>query len=154
MIALASIGPLASLGVTIQMLLTMVVARHPIHSSSASIATAPGAPTAAIVLRAFADDFPPGTNPAAIEKYLAQRFQITDRDGKPVALRLVSVRTEGLVIIASLTASMPRGLAGSRIWHGVLSERFSDQVNIVQARYSGRSVSLLFTASDSAKPLP
>lgn len=140
--------------VTFRAVLALLAAWHPIHSSSATITVAPGSLTAGIVVRAFADDFPPGASRAAVEKYLAERFRMTDRAGKLVALRVDSVRVEGLVVITELTASAPRGLSGFRIWHGVLSERFTDQVNIVQARYSGRSVSLLFTASDSAKPLP
>ena len=147
------IGPFASLRMTIEIALSLG-AVHPIHSSSAMITLSPGSATAGIVLRAFADDFPPGASPAAIENYLSLRFRITDRDGKSVPLRVENVGVEGLVVVTRLTVSAPRGLTGYRIWHGVLSERFSDQVNIVQARYGGRSVSLLFTASDSAKPLP
>lgn len=138
----------------IRSLLALLSMWHPIHSSSATIAVHPGSHTATIVLRAFADDFPPGTRGPAVEKYLAARFRILDRAGNPVPLRVDSVRTEGLVIVTSLSIAAPGGLSGYRIWHGVLSERFSDQVNIVQARYGGRSVSLLFTASDSAKQLP
>ena len=140
--------------VKIQLLVALLAAGHPIHSSSAMIILRPGSATADIVLRAFADDFPPGTSPAAVEEYLSVRFRITDHEGKPVPLRVDGVGVDGLVVVTRLTVSAPRGLTGYRIWHGVLSERFSDQVNIVQARYAGRSVSLLFTASDSAKPLP
>jgi uncharacterized protein DUF6702 len=147
------IGLWASLRVTVEVALA-VASRHPIHSSAAVITLSPGSAIASIVLRAFADDFPPGTSPGAIERYLAGRFQLTDQEGKPVPLQVDSVRVDGLVVVTTLTASTPRGLSGYRIWHGVLSERFTDQVNMLQARYGGRSVSLLFTASDSAKPLP
>jgi len=147
------IGLFASLRVTIEVALALAT-RHPIHSSAAVITLSPGCVMASIVLRAFADDFPPGTSPGAIERYLAGRFRLTDQEGKPVPLRVDSVRVDGLVVVTTLTASTPRGLSGYRIWHGVLSERFTDQVNVLQARYGGRSVSLLFTASDSAKPLP
>lgn len=127
---------------------------HPIHSSSATLVVDSGSRTVSIVLKAFADDFPPGAEPAAVERYLAARFRIADRAGAPVPLRVTGVRTDGVVISTTLIASAPHGLSGYRIWHGVLAERFPDQVNIVQARYGGRSASLLFTASDSAKQLP
>lgn len=137
-----------------RLVLLAITARHPIHSSSAVISMHPETMTAGIVLRAVADDFPPGASPAAIESYLKRRFQLTDPEGKLVPLRIDSVRVDGLVVVTALTASAPRGLSRFRVWHGVLAERFTDQVNLVQARYNGRSVSLLFTASDSAKPLP
>jgi len=142
------------LGLTIRLVVALAAARHPIHVSSAVITARPGATEAVIILRAFADDFPPGTHRAAIARYLAARFTITDRSGRRIALRVDSARMEGPSVVTALTAAIPAGLAGARVWHGVLAERFSDQVNIVRAHYAGRVASLLFTASDSAKPLP
>jgi len=136
------------------LLLALLGLRHPIHSSAATISLAPGARTAAVVLRVFGDDFPPGRDPAAIARYLGERFRITDARGHAVPLHLDTLRTEGVVLVLTLSAPAPEGLSGTRIWHGVLAERFSDQVNIVQARYGGRSASLLFTPGDGPKPLP
>lgn len=136
------------------LLLTLVGLRHPIHSSSAALALPAGSATASLVLRVYADDFPPGRDPAAIARYLGERFRITDAKGRAVPLRLEAVRAEGVVLVLTLSAPAPAGLSGARIWHGVLAERFGDQVNIVQARYGGRSASLLFTAGDGPKPLP
>lgn len=144
----------ASLGVSIELMLALAGARHPIHASSAVITVHPGAAVAEIVLRAFADDFPPGIRPAQITRYLADRFRITDRAGRRVHLRVESARVDGPTIVTVLTGAVPAGLAGARIWHGVLAERFPDQVNIVRAHYGGRVASLLFTVSDSAKSLP
>jgi len=127
---------------------------HPIHSSAAVLELAPGARTAQLQVRVFADDFPPGTDRQAAVLYLQKRFILTDREGSPMPLSLLGTRTDGVVLILTLTAPAPRGLAGARIWHGVLAERFADQVNIVQARYAGRSASLLFTAEDGPKTLP
>jgi len=146
------VGP--SLGVTLKLLLALAGARHPIHASSAVITVPPGAAVAEIVLRAFADDFPPGIEPARITRYLADRFRITDRAGRRVPLRVESARVDGPAVVTVLTAAIPAGLAGARIWHSVLAERFPDQVNIVRAHYGGRVASLLFTVSDSAKSLP
>ncbi|HEV8150808.1 MAG TPA: DUF6702 family protein [Gemmatimonadales bacterium] len=135
-------------------LAAVLLARHPIHSSSASLTLAPGERNVTVALRVFADDFPPGHLPAAIEGYLRERFRLTDRAGRPIALRLDAVRAEGLTLTLTLRAPVSEGLSGVRVWFGVLAERFSDQVNILQARYGGRTVSLLFTASDGPKPLP
>lgn len=127
---------------------------HPIHTSSAEIVASEGTATVAVTVRAFAEDFPPGNDPAAAAAYLSERFRIRQRDGRLVAVRLDHLRLEGPVAIATLRATVPGGLAGARVWHGVLTERFNDQVNLVVARYGGRAVRLLFTAADSAKSLP
>ncbi len=135
-------------------LATLLAARHPIHSSAASLTLAPDGHTVALVLRVFAEDFPPGRAPDGIARYLADRFRLVDVTGQTLRLTLEAVQLEGLVLQLRLRADVSRGLHGARIWHGVLAERFSDQVNIVQAHYAGRSVSLLFTASDGPKALP
>jgi len=106
------------------------------------------------VMRVFADDFPAGRAPDAVERYLASRFHLYDATGKPLGVKVEQVSAEGPVLLLRLRAGLPHGLAGIRVWHGVLAEHFTDQVNIVQARYDGRTVSLLFTASDGPKPLP
>ena len=129
-------------------------AMHPIHSSSATITAEPDGRRATIEIRAFADDFPPGADSALAAAYLGRRFAL----GRPAATKaaplLRRIELEGPVVVMRLTIETPRGLSGSSVWHGVLAERFTDQVNIVQARYEGRSVTLLFTARDGAKPLP
>lgn len=134
--------------------LTVLALRHPIHSSSAVLDFAPGAQLVHITLRVYGDDFPPGFDARKISGYLGERFRLTDRQRSPMPLRLLRVRSEGPVLVLELTADAPLGHAGMRVWHGVLAERFSDQVNIVQVRYAGRSASLLFTATDGPKTLP
>ena len=135
-------------------LLALLAGRHPIHSSSASLTLTPGAARATLLLRVFAEDFPPGRDAGATERYLAARFALSDAAGRALPLRLEAARLEGPVLTLQLSVAVPRGLSGLRIWHGVLAERFSDQVNLLQARYGGRSLSLLFTAGDGPKPLP
>ena len=58
------------------------------------------------------------------------------------------------MLLLRLRGEAPAGLAGARVRHSVLCERFDDQVNIVRATYAGRSASLLFTRGDGAKALP
>lgn len=128
--------------------------RHPVHSSSAEIVVPTGSAAATILLRAFADDFPAGTDSAAAARYLAERFRIVLRDGRRASIRLDRLRVDGPVVIATLTALVPGGLEGARVWHGVLTERFDDQINLVLARYGGRAIRLVFTSDDSDQPLP
>ena len=134
-------------------LLALLAAKHPIHSSSAVVSFPDGTPRVAIVLRVFADDFPPGTLPAPVERYLAERFRLLDGRGAIVPLRLDGISADGVVLVLTLSAPAPDGLAGGKVWHGVLAEKFSDQVNLVQVQRGGRSASLLFIAGDGAKPL-
>lgn len=106
------------------------------------------------VVRVFADDFPPGSEAARAQAYLADRFRIIDATGSVVPLRLEGIVTDGMALVITLSAPAPRGLAGARIWHGVLTERFADQVNLVRVSRGGHSGSLLFTAADGFKSLP
>ncbi len=128
--------------------------RHPIHSSAATITvTERGA--VSVELRVFAEDFPPRIAKLGdIQAYLDRRFQVIDRSGRRLPLHVAVTRIDGAVLIIGLGGDAPNGLKGVRIWHGVLIERFGDQVNMVQVRRAGRSASLLFTASDGPKQLP
>lgn len=134
--------------------LAAAASSHPIHSSSAEIVQAAGSELASIRLRAFADDFPPGVRADLAAPYLREHFRILARDGRVVSLTVDSLRVDGPVVLVSLSGRIPGGLPGTRVWHGVLTERFADQVNIVVLRYGDRSLRLLFVPGDSAKPVP
>lgn len=129
-------------------------ARHPIHTSSAWLTLDPGSQSATVLLRVFAEDFPPGRVPEAVQQYLTARFRVLDAAGSALPLRLDSLVPEGPLLRIRLSVAIPRDFSVIRIWHGVLTERFRDQVNFVQASLSGRKSSLLFTSRDGPKPLP
>ena len=135
-------------------LIALLAARHPIHSSSAVVSFPAGTARAAIVLRVFADDFPPGQSRAPVERYLAERFRLLDKRGAVVPLSLDGIAVDGVVLVLTLSAPVPDGLPGGKVWHGVLAEKFSDQVNLVRVQRGTASTSLLFIAGDGAKPLP
>jgi hypothetical protein len=140
---------------TTRLLFLALLARsHPIHSSSAQVTLPEGSGNLTVMLRVFADDFPPGRVIERVMPYLAHRFRLEDARGQPVALHLDTVREEGVVLILSLSAPVGGALRGGRIWHGVLGERFADQVNLVQVHRGPHSVTLLFTATDGPKALP
>jgi hypothetical protein len=50
-------------------------------------------------------------------------------------------------------AGAPSGLAGMQVTHRVLFDLYADQINIVQANYNGKRISLLFTRGDGLKKL-
>ena len=135
-------------------LIALLAARHPIHSSSATVTFPAGAARAAVVLRVFIDDFPPGRVREPIERYLADHFRLLDGRGRSVPLSIEGISVDGVVLVLTLSAPAPDGLPGGKVWHGVLAERFSDQVNLVRVERGGRSASLLFVAGDGAKALP
>ena len=135
-------------------LLLSVPARHPIHVSSAVITFREPARSVGVVLKAFEDDFPPGTDSAAAARYLTERFHLLDGGGRRLPLLLLSSRREGPALILTLESTIPIEPRGARVWHGVLLERFGDQVNVVHARYGRRSATLVFTARDGPRALP
>jgi hypothetical protein len=134
-------------------LIALLGTRHPIHSSSAVVTIPADMTRVTVELRVFADDFPPGPARAAIDRYLAERFHLLDGRGAIVPLRLDRIGVDGVVLVLTLSAP-PDGLSGGKIWHGVLAEKFSDQVNLVRVQHAGRSASLLFVTGDGAKRLP
>ena len=104
----------------------------------------------------FADDFTAaaGTGDSAAAAYLRPRVTLTDGEGRAIVLGGSEREPAGDALLIRLRGDAPAGLAGARLRHTLLCERFADQVNIVQARYGGRSASLLFTPGDAAKQLP
>ncbi len=148
----------AAAGVT----LFLMGARHPMHSTVAEVTHAAGSPAADITIRVFADDFgavvsaPPGTARAdsAMSRYVRGRFAVADGTARPAVLRWIGARREGDVILLRLAVPASGGLAGGRIWNGLLCDRFEDEINVVRATYGGRSATLLFTPGDHAKVLP
>ncbi|MGH7560981.1 MAG: DUF6702 family protein [Gemmatimonadales bacterium] len=141
--------------------LAAALARHPIHAASALLVWSPSSGVAEITVRAFEDDFLAATGPGdggapseAALRYLRTRFRVTGPDGAVLALRLVESRREGAALVFVLRAPAPRGLSGGAVWHGVLTERFADQVNLVRIRQGGTTTTLLFTARDGARRIP
>ncbi|HEV8196751.1 MAG TPA: DUF6702 family protein [Gemmatimonadales bacterium] len=135
-------------------LIGLLAARHPIHSSSTTVTIPADGVRVTVVLRVFADDFPPGRLRAPVERYLAERFRLLDRRGGTVPMTLDDISVDGAVLVLTLSARAPDGLSGAKVWQGILAERFSDQVNLVRVEHGGRSATLLFIAGDGAKALP
>lgn len=132
------------------------------HTAVAEITHVAGAAAADISIRVFVDDFGsvvpvlPGSaaSDSAMSRYVRGRFAMSDRSGRPAALRWVGAEREGDVILIHVAVPAAGGLSGARITSALLFERFEDQINIVRATYDGRSATLLFTPGDAAKVLP
>ena len=141
---------------------------HPLHTSLAELAYNPSARTVQVSLRVFVDDFSsavlrgkpaapdaPVVVPAdaAMFRYVTERFTLFDRAGRVVPLSWCGARRVGEQLFLCLRAPAAASPAGGRIRNTLLSELFTDQVNIVQASYGGRRRTLLFTSAD-VKVLP
>jgi len=60
----------------------------------------------------------------------------------------------GDVLVVRLKGLVPGGLPGARVRHELLTERFTDQVNLVRVRYADRVATLIFVRGDRPKTLP
>ena len=147
-----------TMGLAAALLLTG--ARHPMHTAVTEITHRAGTSIVDVRIRLFADDFgsigPPGSTAtdSAMSRYVRRRFTVANPAGRPIPLTWNSAKREGDVILLSLEAHAPRELRGVRVFSGLLTERFGDQINIVRITYDGRTTTLLFTPGDTPKVLP
>jgi hypothetical protein len=134
-----------------------VTARHPIHTSVAELREASG--SVEVSIRVFPDDLEravPGgeSRGPALASYVARAFSISDRDGRQVRLHWKGVERNGDVLVIMLRSDSEAALSGATVSHGLLLDRFENQVNVVRASYGGRTTTLLFLPGDAAKRLP
>ncbi len=137
-------------------------ASHPLHSALAEIEYHAESGSVLIRVRAFRDDLAAATSGSSdslpadsvLSRYVRERLTLTDSKDQQLSLRWQGAHQEGDMVQLELRANLGGGLRHARIRAGLLCERFPDQVNIVRASYDGRTVTLLFTAGDSAKSLP
>ena len=134
---------------------------HPLHTSLATI-TQNGNDDFTVSLRVFADDFLRHTGvPEAtaarippdgrIVTYLMRTFVIIDRSGRGLPLKWCGSRRVSDLLVICLSGRMPGGLRGARIRYSILSDLFSDQVNVLQIRTDSRKQSLLFTPVETTR---
>lgn len=135
---------------------------HPLHSALAEIEYQAESGSVLIRVRAFRDDLAAATSGSSdslpadsvLSRYVRERLTLSDSKDQQLSLRWQGAHQEGDMVQLELRADLGGGLRHARIRAALLWERFPDQVNIVRASYDGRTVTLLFTAGDSAKPLP
>ncbi len=135
---------------------------HPLHTALAEISYQPNSPEVLIRVRAFTDDLALAVpnltdSPAAdslLSRYARGTLALTDQAGRPLPLRWAGAERNGDTVLLQLRATLSGGLQRARILVALLWERFPDQVNIVRATYGRRTVTLLFTRGEGAKPFP
>lgn len=134
---------------------------HPVHTSLAELVYDPSAKEIRISLRVYVDDLATASArysrnssaDAAMVAYARAYFGIADRNGKVVSLASCGEKVVGDLMWLCFRAPARSGPSGFSIAHRVLFDLYSDQINLVQASYNGRKVSLLFTKGDGFKKL-
>jgi hypothetical protein len=139
--------------------LTLLLSAHPLHTTHTDLVESGGAVT--VEVRAFPDDLHSAVmrqagavDDSATARYVRHAVNLTDGRGRPVPLTWLGRESLGEVTLLRLRATPAGGLSGTRVSQTMHMEIFSDQVNVVQASYDGRRVSLLFVPGDAPKRLP
>ncbi len=134
------------------------LALHPLHTTLTQLTYDAARGTVEVSVRAFADDFRAAAGSDASDSaayaYLGKALTLTDRDGRALPLSGCGLRRTQDLLWLCLRTRAAGGLAGVRVHARMLLELYEDQINIVQASYDGRRVSLLFSRGDPPKPLP
>jgi len=164
-VKLASVARLASLPIALVVIAATArsLDAHPLHTSLAEIVYDPAAKEIRISIRVFIDDLTKASTAYARSRktspqtmfvdYARSAFIVADRGGHPIALASCGSKPVGDLMWLCLRAPAPAGLAGMQVTHRVLFDLYADQINIVQASYSGKRISLLFTRGDGLKRL-
>lgn len=133
---------------------------HPLHTTRTELEER-NRGEITIEVRAFSDDLRAAVEArervvtdSALARYVRAVLELRGGDGRAATLRWSGTGLDGDVTLIRLDARLPGGLAGAQIRQTMHTEMFSDQVNVVQARYGGRRVSLLFVDGDGPRRLP
>jgi len=134
---------------------------HPIHTSLAELVYDQAAKEIRISLRVYVDDLTTASArygraapvDSAMIAYARAYFGVADRNGKLLSLAPCGERLVGDLMWLCFRAPALSGPSGFSVAHKVLFDLYSDQINLVQASYNGRKVSLLFTKGDGFKKL-
>jgi hypothetical protein len=145
--------------------LPSIAVAHPLHTSLAQMTVDSRTGIVDVSLRVFVDDFtaatqqwmrrnssrPGATLPIA---YARASFIVRESTGRVLILRSCGEKRVGDLMWICLRGRLSPNATASAVLSRLLVEKFDDQVNIVQASYSGRRANLLFTAGDGEKQLP
>lgn len=88
-----------------------------------------------------------------IVKYLSETFVIKNQSGAIKQLRWIGKEQQTDAVWLYLETEMPEGINGATLENRFLFEVFSDQVNLVSARYDNQKTDLLFRPNDKPQSL-
>ena len=144
-----------------------VVHAHPLHTTITELTEDRAHKLVRATIRIFADDFgtaitkasgghvpTPGAQwEAAAVRYVTGGFILSDRGGRAIPLKSCGLKKTGDLYFVCLEGESTSPLSLLLVRCTLLSEFFSDQINIVQATSAGARKSVLFTRGDRAKPI-
>lgn len=140
-------------------LAALLLAPHPLHTTHTDLVESGGVVT--VLVRAFSDDLHSAaskgvgaSDESATARYIRGTVTLGDSLGHGSPLVWLGKEAQGDVTTLRFRASSLRSLAGVKVSQSMHMELFDDQVNVVQASYGGRRVSLLFVPGDNPKRLP
>jgi hypothetical protein len=133
---------------------------HPIHTTFTEIVQVDG-DRISVTVRGFADDLtavsraaiPLGAPDSAIVTYLRKTVRLSDARNQPVALGLTSIRRAGDVVWFAFQSSRGITIDGLTLANSTLTERYGDQVNVVQVKTRSGTRTLLYTPGKGAQRL-
>lgn len=85
--------------------------------------------------------------------YLRDTFELKNGSGRIVRFNWVGKEVQTDMVWIYIEAKMPEGLIGAQLRNRILFDVFSDQVNIVNTKYNGKQVGLMYQQRDGFKPI-
>ena len=147
------VNPRRAGGLVVLALMLTASRFHPIHAARVELDAAPDGAVHAVI-HVYRDDFPPAAKLPDIASYLDRVLVLTDARAVRVPLHPTDMIPEGDRLRISLVGKAVGGLSRGHIALTLLQERFSDQVNVVDARVQGRRAQLVFLRGDGPQALP
>jgi hypothetical protein len=140
---------------------------HPIHMSFTEVRYLDGNRTLQLWVRVFANDFAAAAarksgirlgrdsviDPKVGIGYVLQSVQLFESDGRALSLLPCGVKRMNDMLWFCVMAKQPESLQKTRMRNIIMTELFSDQVNVVQILDGGTRTSRLFVRGDGAKTL-
>lgn len=143
------------------------VSAHPIHMSYTEVRHSPATNVVEISVRVYANDFAAAAarrarislrGDSAIDTrtalaYLQEKFGVVDGSKRPLTLVSCGVSRSQDMLRFCFRANAPAGMSALHVRNAILTELFSDQVNVVQSVSSRGRSSRLFVRGDTWKSL-
>lgn len=136
---------------------------HPLHTSLAEIVYDPAAKEIRVSIRVFTDDLTKASTAYARSRktspqtmfvdYARAAFMVADGRGHLISLTSCGTKPVGDLTWLCLHAPATNAPIGFQVAHKILFDLYADQINIVQASYNGKRISLLFTRGDGFKSI-
>jgi hypothetical protein len=125
---------------------------HPLHTSLTQMSFDASRGEVTISVRVFAVDFATAARAAhySLPAYALSRFKLNDARGSSVALVSCGGKRVGDLLWLCFRGKVA-GIDGAKVLSAILFDTYKDQINIVTAQSSRKTVNLLFAPGDRAK---